>query len=60
MQNPKNLIKIKVQTKGSDNMNFMKYVIGLDYGTDSARAVIVEAETGKEIASSVKYYKRWK
>ncbi|MDR0768347.1 MAG: ribulokinase [Dysgonamonadaceae bacterium] len=38
----------------------MKYVVGLDYGTDSCRAVIVEAETGKEIASSVKYYKRWK
>jgi L-ribulokinase len=38
----------------------MKYVIGLDYGTDSARAIIVEAETGKEISSSVKYYKRWK
>ncbi|MDR1631449.1 MAG: ribulokinase [Dysgonamonadaceae bacterium] len=38
----------------------MKYVIGLDYGTDSCRAVIVEAETGKEIASTVKYYPRWK
>lgn len=38
----------------------MKYVIGLDYGTDSCRAVIVDAETGKEIASSVKYYQRWK
>jgi len=38
----------------------MKYVIGLDYGTDSCRAVIVEAETGKEVASSVKYYPRWK
>ncbi len=37
----------------------MKYVIGLDYGSDSCRAVIIEAETGKEIASSVKYYKRW-
>lgn len=38
----------------------MKYVIGLDYGSDSCRALIVEAETGKEVASSVKYYKRWK
>jgi L-ribulokinase len=38
----------------------MKYVIGLDYGTDSCRAVIVNAENGNEIASSVKYYPRWK
>ncbi|NDW17795.1 ribulokinase [Dysgonomonas sp. 216] len=37
----------------------MKYTIGLDYGSDSCRAVIIEVETGKEIASSVKYYKRW-
>ncbi len=37
----------------------MKYVIGLDYGSDSCRALVVEAETGKEVASSVKYYKRW-
>ena len=37
----------------------MKYVIGVDYGTDSARAVIVNAATGEELASSVKYYPRW-
>ena len=37
----------------------MKYVIGLDYGSDSARAVIVNAENGEELATSVKYYPRW-
>ncbi len=37
----------------------MKYVIGLDYGSDSARAVVVNAETGAEMASTVKYYPRW-
>lgn len=37
----------------------MKYVIGLDYGTDSARALIVNAEDGEIIASSVKNYPRW-
>lgn len=38
----------------------MKYTIGIDYGTDSCRAIIVDISSGKEIASSVKYYKRWK
>jgi len=38
----------------------MKYVIGLDYGTDSCRAVVVNSATGEELASAVKYYPRWK
>ncbi len=36
------------------------YVIGLDYGTDSVRAVLLNASTGKEEATSVHYYQRWK
>ena len=38
----------------------MKYVIGLDYGTDSVRALIVNAENGAEVATHVFYYPRWK
>ena len=36
-----------------------KYVLGLDFGTDSVRTVVVNAETGKEEANEVVYYKRW-
>ena len=36
-----------------------KYVRGLDYGSDSCRAVVVDAITGHEMASAVKYYSRW-
>lgn len=37
-----------------------KYVIGLDYGSDSARALVVNAESGEILSTSVKYYPRWK
>ncbi|TWP28792.1 ribulokinase [Apibacter muscae] len=35
-------------------------VIGVDYGSDSARAILIDAESGKELALSVKEYTRWK
>lgn len=36
-----------------------RYVIGVDYGTDSVRAVVVNVRTGKEEATEVAPYKRW-
>src|SRR5690606_15627974 len=35
-------------------------VIGVDHGTDSARAALIDAETGKELALSIKEYLSWK
>ncbi len=37
-----------------------KYVIGVDFGTDSVRSVLVNAMNGEEVYSSVFYYPRWK
>jgi len=36
------------------------FVIGIDYGTDSVRSVIVDTNNGHEVASSVFLYPRWR
>jgi L-ribulokinase len=36
------------------------YVIGVDFGTDTVRSIIVNAYNGQDIASSVFNYPRWK
>ncbi len=36
------------------------FVIGVDFGTDSVRSIIVDAGNGEEISSAVHNYERWK
>jgi L-ribulokinase len=36
------------------------FVIGIDFGTDSVRSVVVNALNGSEVSSAVAYYPRWR
>jgi L-ribulokinase len=40
-------------------MKKSRYVIGIDFGTDSVRSVIVDTSDGKEISYGVSYFKKW-
>ena len=41
-------------------MKEKSFVIGVDFGTDSVRTIIVNAVSGEEISASLFYYPRWK
>lgn len=41
-------------------MDMGKLVIGIDYGTDSCRGIIVDTHSGEELASHTSFYPRWK
>jgi L-ribulokinase len=51
--------KVKRSETKIHNMT-RKYVIGLDYGTDSVRSVIVDTGNGVTVGTSVFEYPRWK
>ncbi len=40
-------------------MKKSRYVIGLDFGTDSVRSVIVDTASGEELSTAVSNFKRW-
>lgn len=37
-----------------------QYCIGVDFGTDSVRSILVDARHGREVASAVFHYPRWR
>ncbi len=35
------------------------YVIGIDYGSDSCRSVVLDVSNGEELGTAIFYYPRW-
>ncbi|MFI5195083.1 MAG: ribulokinase [Chitinophagales bacterium] len=49
-----------MNSNSSAMMKENAFVIGVDFGTDSVRTIIVNAGSGQEVAASLFYYPRWK
>ena len=43
-----------------NNIMTRKYVIGIDYGTDSVRSIVADTSNGEIVGTSVFEYQRWK
>lgn len=57
------MVRILITDRINQNKKYRmtkKFVIGIDYGTDSVRSVVVDAGDGVIIGSSVCEYPRWK
>lgn len=54
--------RFAAKNKGLNGFIFMeeKYVVGVDFGSDSVRAVVVEAVSGRVAGNGVAFYPRWK
>jgi len=48
-----------VERGSGESLQVDDHVIGIDFGTDSVRAVVVNARTGEEVGHAVSRYRRW-